>query len=198
MPKKKKKHTKKVKITTTKKVKSTKPKKVKAVNTQYPIDQFEDLKGWISYYEEHKKFPHDRVLCGLCHSGFASLKGLGWSKAFERCDGDAFRVLNETKCKDCRNQEPKEKKKKVLTIEEMEARAEEIRRNLPKIDLNKERQVIDLTRDKDACEFYTQFACMRPDIYLDNDRTCDYCSINKWCACPIKKFSKHYKRKNEK
>lgn len=190
MPKRKKKNS--------KKVKTARLKKVKPVNTKYSIDQFEDLTGWMEYYKEYKKFPHDRVLCGLCHEGFASLKGLGWAKAFERCDGDAFRVLNETKCKDCKQKEPKEKKKKVLTPEEMEARAEEIRRNLPKIDLHKERQVIDLTKDKDACEFYTQFACMRPDIYLDNDKTCDYCSINKWCACPLKKFSKHYKNKHEK
>jgi len=186
-----------------KRTKAVKPSKVKTykykpvhVDKKYPVDQFEDLKGWIDYYTQNGKFPFKQVLCCKCHVGFASMKGLGWKKAFERCDGDAMRVLTETNCKDCREVQPKEKKVKVLTREEMEARAEEIRRNLPKIDLHKERQVIDLTKDKDACEFYTQFACMRPDIYLDNDRTCDYCSINKWCACPLKKFSKQYK--NEK
>lgn len=160
---------------------------------KYPIDQFEDLKGWMEYFKQNNKFPYKQILCCKCHVGFASMKGLGWKKAFERCDNDAFRVLNETYCKDCREVLPKEKKVKILTKEEMEERAEEIRRNLPKIDLHKERQVIDLTKDKAACEEYTKFACMRPDIYLDNDRTCDYCSINKWCICPIKKFSKKYK-----
>jgi hypothetical protein len=171
-------------------------KVVKNMDKKYPIDQFEDLNGWAEFYKENKKFPHQRILCGICHSGFASMKGLGMTKAFERCEGDVLRVLTETKCKECKDLEPKEKKPpKVLTQEEIEARAEEIRRNLPKINFHKERQVIDLTKDKDACAFYTQFACLRPDIYLDNDKTCDFCSINKYCACPIKKFSKNFKKK---
>jgi hypothetical protein len=163
---------------------------------KYSVDQFEDLKGWMEYFNRNGKFPYKQILCCKCHVGFASMKGLGWKKAFERCGGDAFRVLNETYCKDCKKVLPKEKKVKIFTREEMEARAEEIRRNLPKINLNKERQVIDLTKDKASCEEYTEFTCIRPDIYLDNDKTCDYCSINKWCACPIKKFSKQHK--NEK
>lgn len=188
MPKRKKKNT--------KKIKNTKLKKVKEINTKYPVDQFEDLKGWMNYFKQHGKFPHNQIVCCKCHMGFASLKGIGLKKAFEKCEGDAFRVLNETACKNCREVLPKEKKVKIFTREEMEARAEEVRRNLPKIDLNKERQVINLNKDKEACAFHTQFACLRPDVYLDNDRTCDYCSINKHCACPIKKFSKNYK--NEK
>jgi hypothetical protein len=179
-----------------KKKKQKVKKIVTLLNKKYPIDQFENLESWMQHYEQHKKFPYNQIVCCKCHMGFASLKGIGWKKAFEKCEGDALRVLNETICKDCKEVLPKEKKVKIFTREEMEARAEEIRRNLPKIDLNKERQVINLNKDKEACAFYTQFACLRPDVYLDNDRTCDYCSINKHCACPIKKFSKNYK--NEK
>ena len=180
------------------KIKTKKPKVkkiVKSVDKKYPIDQFENLDAWVEFYKENKKFPHNRILCGVCHVGFASMKGIAISKAFERCDGDVIRVLTETKCKDCKALDPKEKKQpKILTPEEMEARAEQIRRNLPKIDFHKERQVFNLTKDKDACILHTQFSCLRPDVYLDNDRTCDYCSINKHCACPIKKFSKNYKK----
>lgn len=178
------------------KVKTFKYEKSKHVGKKYPVDQFEDLKGWMEYYKQHGKFPYKQILCCKCHLGFASMKGLGWKKALERCDGEVSRILSETCCKDCREVIPKEKKVKVFSREEMEARAEEVRRNLPKIDLNKERQVINLNKDKEACAFHTQFACLRPDVYLDNDRTCDYCSINKHCACSIKKFSKNYK--NEK
>jgi hypothetical protein len=178
-----------------KKTKQTKATKKSKGESSYNVDQFEDLNGWLDFYKKNGRFPHDRIVCGVCHGGFASLKGLGWKKAFERCDNDAFRVLNETRCKDCREKLPKEKKNKILTPEEMEARAEEIRKNLPKIDFNRERHVIDLRKDKEACAQYTQFACVRPDIYLDNDRTCDYCSINKHCACPIKKFSKAFLKK---
>ena len=189
MPKRKKRK----KTTKTTKVKKYSHVKPVHADKKYSIDQFEDLKGWMEYFNRNGKFPYKQILCCKCHVGFASMKGLGRKKAFELCDNDAFRVLNETYCKDCRQVLPKEKKVKVFTKEEMEARAEEIRRNLPKIDLHKERQIIDLTKDKTACEDYTKFSCIRPDIYLDNDRTCDYCSINKCCACPIKKFSKQYK-----
>lgn len=174
-------------------------KKSNATKSNLPIDQFEDMNGWLNFYKENKKFPHNRVLCCLCHQGFASLKGIGLVKAFEKCDNNPSRVLSETKCKDCKALEPKQKKQpKILTPEEQEARAEEIRKNLPKINFYKERIVIDLTKDKDACIFYTSTACVRPDIYLDNDRTCDHCSINKNCACPIKKFSKEYIKKHER
>lgn len=174
-------------------------KKKKEVLNKFPIDQFEDMNGWLTYYKQNNKFPHQRILCCECQQGFASIKGIGLVKAFERCDNDPSRVLTETKCKDCKALEPKQKKQpRVLTSEELEARAEEIRKNLPKINFYKERQVIDLTKDKDACAYYTSIACVRPDIYLDNDRTCDHCSINKHCACPIKKFSKEYNKKNER
>lgn len=194
MPKRKTKTTKKGKSTmkkkTTKKVKYPEIKKGK----KYPVDQFEDINGWLDFYKENKKFPYRQVLCCKCHVGFASLKGLGMKTAFQKCENDPKRVLTETCCKDCREFSPKERKVKILTPEEAEARAEEIRKSLPKIDFHKERVVIDLVKDKSACEWYTQFSCVRPDIYLDNDRTCDFCKLNKYCICPIKKFSKEYKK----
>jgi len=178
----------------TKKVPTKKVKKVVATEKvkKYPINQFEDMSGWLEYYKLNNKFPHARIICGKCQSDFASLKGLGSKVAFDRCENDPSRVLKETLCKDCRSLEPKIKKVKVYTKEELEDRAEEIRRNLPKIDFNKERVVIDLVKNKDACIEHTKYACLRPDVYLDNDRTCDTCTIRKWCSCPIKKFSKSY------
>jgi hypothetical protein len=45
------------------------------------------------------------------------------------------------------------------------------------------------------CEELTKNMCIRPDIYLDNDRTCDYCSINEHCSCMLKKFADKKKSK---
>jgi len=42
-------------------------------------------------------------------------------------------------------------------------------------------------------EDLTRGACMRPDIFLNSDRTCDHCMYADHCVCDIKKFSKKYK-----
>jgi len=163
-----------------------------------PIDQFEDIKKWIAYYEKHNRFPYDKIMCSKCKSIQISLKGRGKKIIFDSCEGDPKRILTETICKSCREKfYPVEKKKKQIvseTIEEREQRIEEIRANLPKIDLHKERIVIDLVKDKESCVKLTKDMCIRPDIYLNNDRTCDKCSIRKYCSCEIKKFSKFYEK----
>lgn len=165
-----------------------------------PIDQFEDMKSWLNFYEKNQKFPYDKIICSKCKTIQISLKGRGKKIIFDACENDPKRILTETICKDCKEKfYPVEKKKREIvpeTLEEREQRIEEIRANLPKIDLNKERVVIDLTKDKEACKLLTRDMCIRPDIYLNNDRTCDNCRINVHCSCSIKKFSKfHEKRK---
>lgn len=43
-------------------------------------------------------------------------------------------------------------------------------------------------------EDLTRSACMRPDIYLNNDRTCNTCMYSEFCICPAKRFGKEKKR----
>jgi hypothetical protein len=71
----------------------------------------------------------------------------------------------------------------VLTQEDMELRREKIRATIPKIDLYRIREMINITKDKDACREHTSFACHRPDIYLDLG--CSECSLQNACACPL-------------
>jgi hypothetical protein len=47
---------------------------------------------------------------------------------------------------------------------------------------------------KESAE-YTKGACMRPDIFLNSNRTCDHCSINSFCLANNKTFSKKYDHK---
>jgi hypothetical protein len=81
-----------------------------------------------------------------------------------------------------------------LTKEQMEARAERIRKDLPKYDPFKPRIVVDLAKDPEECKKTTQFACFRPDVYLDYG--CEFCSLYKHCACPIKDGVNKKSRKN--
>ena len=51
-----------------------------------------------------------------------------------------------------------------------------------------------MVKNKDVCAEVTQFACWRPDIYLDLG--CEACILKDNCACPIKNLKRkpHAKR----
>lgn len=55
-------------------------------------------------------------------------------------------------------------------------------------------ELISMLKNKDMCEQVTQFACWRPDIYLDLG--CEACILKDNCACPIKNLKRkpHDKR----
>lgn len=197
MPKKKKSTTKKIKVPKVKNPrKQTKQQKAKAEKTlKFPINQLENLDKWLAYYKEHKKFPHNRVICSYCKDSFVSLKGIGMSWAMKAFDNDINRILTESLCKDCKSilnpKEEKEKAPKVIHIEtpeEREARYDEIRKTIPKIDLYKVREPIDIIKNKKYCSEVTKMMCWRPDIYLDMG--CSQCSLNKGCASRIKDLNR--------
>jgi hypothetical protein len=185
----------------TKKIKAIKPKKIKKQKISkkksngIPDNQLENLSKWLAYYKEHNKLPHNRIICSNCKMDYIGLKGIGMSWAKKKFNNDMNRILTESICKSCVDiltpkeaKEPKEKVVHILTREEMQARRDAISETLPKFDFYKPRTIIDLTKDKDVCKEFTNFACHRPDIYLDMG--CDECSLKKHCACPIKDITR--------
>jgi len=40
-------------------------------------------------------------------------------------------------------------------------------------------------------QYLTQDTCWRPDIYLDNDHSCNTCYLKDHCLCPLKKIKKN-------
>lgn len=53
-----------------------------------------------------------------------------------------------------------------------------------------QRQLVNLTKDKLMTHLCTINACWRPDIYLDNGKSCNGCSLFENCACQIKRLKK--------
>jgi hypothetical protein len=176
----------------TKKINKTPKPKSKTTTMKISDNQLESLDQWLTFYKKNQKLPHKRVVCSHCKNDYASMKGLALAHAKKHFNGDIKRILTESLCKVCKEKlHPKEKKKyepKILTREEMEARAEEIKRNLPKIDFHKAREPIDMVKNKKVCAEVTSFACWRPDIYLNLG--CSECSLVKNCACPIKNLKR--------
>ena len=75
-----------------------------------------------------------------------------------------------------------------LTLEQIEERREKVRATIPKIDLHKTREPINLIQNKKECAKHTSFACHRPDVFLDYG--CSQCSLAKGCACPLKDMNR--------
>ena len=156
-------------------------------------NQIDYIDKWMYFYKKNGKFPYKKIICTKCKNDYISIVGAGLGNLKKQFNGNIKDILTKAVCKTCKNiLEPKEKKEyvaKVLTREEMEDRAEEIRKNIPKIDLNKPRVSIDMVKNKEVCQEVTASACWRPDIYLDYG--CSECKLAKHCACK----SKNLKRK---
>jgi hypothetical protein len=75
-----------------------------------------------------------------------------------------------------------------LTPEQIEARRDKIRATIPKIDLHKVRDPINLIQNKKECAKHTEYSCHRPDVFLDYG--CSQCSLAKACACPLKDLNR--------
>ena len=160
-------------------------------------DQTIDLQKWMKFYNENGKFPHNQVLCTCCKKEEGKFQGVFLKKNLEKF-GSLENFLTKWTCKSCRqfevdNQPKPEKEKKeyvqkFLTREEMEERAEEIRKTLPKINVNRPKVVVDLAEDPDWCKKITDGACFRPDIFLKY-KDCDDCRLYKNCKCSIRILS---------
>ena len=50
-----------------------------------------------------------------------------------------------------------------------------------------------LLKTKEGIINLTESSCIRPDIYLDNDRTCNGCPYFDHCVCSIKRLDKKRK-----
>jgi hypothetical protein len=177
------------------------PKKL--LSPDKPEDQFFNIPGWVKYYEENKKLPHNAITCKECRRTATSMFGSNLKNTLPKFSNDIEALLKGFVCRPCRtiksaNEKAKmpkpEKLAKVskevvpMTWEEMEDYKEEIRKNIPKIDLT--RKPTPITPDsKEQVQHMTATACVRPDIHLNNGRYCNGCPWIKHCICKLKRIS---------
>lgn len=89
---------------------------------------------------------------------------------------------------------PKKKYKKrkgILTIVDEEGNVKPY--DYTKFGRERVKNVVDLSKNIEACKEITASACFRPDIYLDYG--CWECSLYQHCACKIKMTNTPKKRK---
>ena len=157
----------------------------------------------MEYYVENKKLPHNKITCKECRRTATSMFGTNLRNTLPKFGNDIEALLKGFVCRPCRTiktederlKKPKEEKKPkaikevaVLTLEEIEDRKEEIRKSIPKVDLNK--KLTPVTPDsKEQVQHMTATACIRPDVYLNNGRFCNGCPWIKHCICKLKRIS---------
>ena len=162
---------------------------------------------WIAHFSQHGKLPQTKIPC--THPGCSTettMFGTNLEKRIAQY-GTLEKLLTTFKCKACRSLDKpasttveekkpkKERKERKATAKQ--ARTEELVASVrnTKIDISGDYRVkIDLKKNPEAVAEFTQGACLRPDIYLDNDRYCDGCVHFEHCACALKQLSKKAKK----
>jgi hypothetical protein len=83
-------------------------------------------------------------------------------------------------------------KKKYRKLEQLKEFAKSYKSSETNLNNNKK----NLLKSKEGIANLTESSCIRPDIYLDNDRNCGGCPYFDHCICSIKSLEK--KRKKNK
>lgn len=92
--------------------------------------------------------------------------------------------------------EGKAKKQKKIKIKKItrEQQVEALKEQARAFTFSYNPVIVDLTLNSEECRQATERACWRPDIFLNNDRSCNNCSLFEHCACASKRL---IKRKND-
>lgn len=171
-------------------------------------DQFHNINGWVNYYNKNNSIPSDGITCKNCRNEI-KCNQLQLKRLLEKFENDIEKLLVTFTCKECIKLSREEKKlqekelqvkkpieRKVLTWEEIEDRKDEVRKGIPKINFDKIDPIT--PNNRKGVEEITRNSCIRPDIYLNNDKCCDGCPWEKHCICDLKKSSCDYKKKRVK
>ena len=166
-----------------------------------------NVTDWIESYTQTGKLPELRIPCisedcDVTTTCFGSnLEG-----RIKKTEGGLRALLTTFKCRSCRG--GASGKTVRMTMKDgvpVQRAAKAVRKNTKKA--AKEEHVEQLKQalrsatmnvnavpqrisfqDPEAVRQLTERACQRPDIYLDNDRACDGCSLYEHCACASKQL----------
>jgi hypothetical protein len=132
---------------------------------------------------------HPHIFCIVCEgktTAFGSNLQNKVSKA-----GGLEELLSTFKCRQCRNagktpRLPKAPKrsKRVSKL----SKAAELLKNLPKMQFSERKPIVLIDNPEFAGEV-TAHSCVRPDVFLDSNRSCDFCALYNVCKAPNRRLS---------
>ena len=132
---------------------------------------------------------HPHIFCIVCEgktTAFGSNLQNKVSKA-----GGLEELLSTFKCRSCRNagktpRLPKAPKRKKGLSKQSKAAA--LIKDLPKMQFS-ERKPIVLVDNPEFAAKVTAHSCVRPDVFLDSNRSCDFCALYEVCKAPNRRLS---------
>ena len=133
---------------------------------------------------------HPHIFCVKCEgktTAFGSNLQNKVSKA-----GGLGELLSNFECRSCRTagktpRLPKAPKRSKRVSKQ--SKTAELLRNLPKMEFS-ERRRISLIEEPEIAAEVTRHSCVRPDIFLDSNRSCDFCALYNVCKAPNRCLSK--------
>jgi hypothetical protein len=133
---------------------------------------------------------HPHIFCVKCE-GKTTAFGSNLQNKISKAGG-LGELLSNFECRQCRNagktpRLPKApRKNKGLS---KQSKAAEMIKSMPKMQFS-ERRRISLIDEPDFAAEVTQHSCVRPDIFLDSNRSCDFCALYNVCKAPNRSLSK--------
>ena len=132
---------------------------------------------------------HPHIFCVKCEgktTAFGSNLQNKVSKA-----GGLGELLSNFECRSCRTagktpRLPKAPKRSKRVSKQ--SKTAELLRNLPKMEFS-ERRRISLIEEPEFAAEVTAHSCVRPDIFLDSNRSCDFCALYEVCKAPNRRLS---------
>ena len=135
---------------------------------------------------------HPHVLCSKCH-GKTTMFGTNLEARIKRFSSLSA-LLEGFECRNCRPKQNKPHSDKAPSKKlgskgaAKQAKLEDMLRNVPKMQFSDRTPVILVDNPTFAAEV-TAHSCLRPDVFLDSSRTCDFCSLYNVCAAPNRRLS---------
>lgn len=146
-----------------------------------------DIAAWVQAYETQGKLPELRVPCVNEHCNTTTTCfGSNLENRIQR-SGGLQNLLETFECRGCRTAS---KPAKAPVIKPPKVRAQSKPEVLapPTTNIHVAPTRYNLT-DPTHVQEMTTGQCQRPDIYLNNDRSCDGCVLYDACACTRKRLA---------
>lgn len=164
----------------------------------------QELNEWVISFETLGKLPQINIPCSKCHTGVVA--GHDNLRSKVKKYGGIKALLTSFVCRECKNETPSNITRKVKIIKKakiskVEQKKQDVRNyEIPKVNPNPisvRYSINDLANNADLAKEFTNGVCIRPQLFLNNDRSCDDCVLYNNCACNAKTLSKARRRQME-
>ncbi len=132
---------------------------------------------------------HPHIFCVKCQ-GKTTAFGTNLQGKIQKAGG-LEPLLTSFVCRTCRTADkppriPKAPKRNRKVSRE--SRKADLLKNLPKMSFTRQEPVVLVDNPEYAAEV-TAHSCVRPDVFLDSQRSCDFCSLYEVCKAPNRRLS---------